>query len=90
VRERRHREVGVLCRHRVDKTAQTFQNAYSGKNFIAERAQVVHSTIVDTIVYPDTIIKNCQLANCVIDKGCHLENLDLSYKVIRQNTKLVG
>lgn len=74
----------------IHKSVKEKNNTYGGKVFVAQKVILEDSTLVDTILYPGSTIKNCQLSNCVIDENCHLENLDLSYKVIRQNTKLIG
>lgn len=74
----------------IDQTAHTKDNVYHGKVFIGAKSNISKSTLIDTLCYEGSTIKNCQLSNCVIDKNCHLENLDLSFKVIRQNTRLIG
>ena len=73
-----------------DANRMSAANTFAGKVYLGKDVEVRNSTVVDSIIYPNTTLKNCQISNCVIDENCHLENLDLSYKVIRQNTKLIG
>ena len=44
--------------------------------------------IENSIILTNCKIVNCVIRNCVIDENSDLSNLDLSYKMIRQGSKI--
>jgi glucose-1-phosphate thymidylyltransferase len=60
----------------------------SGKVYIGEDCEIKDCLLIDTIIYPNTILKDCRINNCIIDENCNFTGADLSNKLIRKNTKI--
>ncbi len=61
-----------------------------GKVSIGEGALVENSVIVDSIIYPGTVLRDCRISNSIIDEDCHFEGVDLNSKLIRRNTSVMA
>lgn len=57
---------------------------------IGERSRVTSSTLERCIIFEDCVIRDCNLRGCVIDKGCRIEGVDLTQKMIRAGTVIKG
>ncbi|PID70818.1 hypothetical protein CSB37_00165 [bacterium DOLZORAL124_38_8] len=76
----------VLC----DQNTYQQNNKLSGKVFIGENCVIENCRLHNTIIYPNTKLKNCIISQSVIDEHCELDGLDLNQKFIRQQTKLIN
>lgn len=73
---------------KIEATAEVTNCEFKGKVFIAAGAKVSHSVLVDTVVYPDTVLENCRISQSVIDQKCILKGVDLSMKLVREGTSI--
>jgi len=64
--------------------------SFRGKVMVGENCRLENCHLMDTIIYPNNKMKNCQISHSVIDENCRLENLDLNQKMIRAGTILQG
>lgn len=67
---------------------QEGKNELSGSIFLGKNTIVKNSILENTVILNDCKINNCVIRNCVIDEKCHLKNLDLSHKMIRQESRI--
>jgi len=63
-------------------------NEFAGGVYLGKDVQVKDSIIDNSIILTNCKIVNCVIRNCVIDENSDLSNLDLSYKMIRQGSKI--
>lgn len=61
-----------------------------GSVILGEKTTVTKSTLRNTVLFEGCVIDNCVLDHCVIDDDCELRNVDLTGKMIRSRTKLIG
>ncbi len=64
-------------------------NELIGGVYLGKNVKIKNSVIEGSVILDDSKIENCVIRNCVIDDKCELRNLDLSYKMIRQGSKIV-
>lgn len=83
-----HRQ--ITYKYNLPDNFEQGNNKFSGKIFIGEGCVVENCILRDVIIYPNTTLINCHMSNTIIDEDCYLENIDLSQKLIRHRTKLVG
>ncbi|MBI5411688.1 NDP-sugar synthase [Candidatus Peregrinibacteria bacterium] len=55
---------------------------------IADGAHVERCTLENVMILSGSIVENCVIRNSIIDKHCHLKNLDISHKMIRQGSAI--
>lgn len=72
----------------IAKNVSEKENQFSGKVFIGNGATVKNCQITDSIVYPQTILRDCVISQTIIDENCDLAGLDLNQKLVRAGTKL--
>ena len=58
----------------------------SGAISLASDCVLENCLLDNVIVFPKTKIKNCEIRNCIIDQNCLIDGVDLSYKIIRENS----
>ncbi len=56
--------------------------------YLAENVLIKNSVIENSVILKNCIIDNCVIRDCIIDENCDLKNIDLSYKMLRQNSKI--
>lgn len=78
-------EGNVIEKKNVTKAGQ---NTFEGSVYLGEGAHIEDSIIDGSVVLGNNRIKNCVIRHCVIDSDCELEGVDLSYKMIRQGSKI--
>ncbi len=59
-----------------------------GSVVIGDKSCVRDSTLEDVVLFEDCLIEDCILRDCILDRGCHLQGIDLTGKMLRENTKL--
>lgn len=59
-----------------------------GGTVIGEGSTIKDSTLTDTVIFDHCTITDCILDRCIIDQGSHLHGVDLTGKMIRENTVL--
>ena len=64
------------------------QNEFIGGVYLGANVVIENSTIDNSVILKDCKIVNCVIRNSVIDENCHLKNLDLSHKMIRQGSRI--
>jgi len=67
---------------------QEGENELSGGVYLGGNVSIKDSTIESSVILAGSRIENCVIRHCVIDENCHLKNLDLSYKMIRQGSHI--
>ena len=72
----------------IDKLKEEDNNTFTGGVFLGKDVSVSNSIIDNAVILSGCKIDNCVIRNCVIDENCNLENLDLSYKMIRQSSNI--
>ena len=65
-------------------------NQLEGAFYIDPTATVTDSTIVNSIVLGGSKLHHVHLNRVIVGQGCVLENIDLEYKTVRDNTRLIG
>lgn len=60
----------------------------SGSVVVAKGSTVEGSQLSDVVIFEDCIVKDCVLERCVLDRGCHVTGIDLTGKMLRENTTL--
>jgi glucose-1-phosphate thymidylyltransferase len=65
-------------------------NIYAGSVYIDPKAEIINSQIKDSIVLAGTIVKNANLNRSIIGRNCQIEDIDLEYKSVRDNTRIIG
>ncbi len=74
----------------MGKDAVMTDTEREGSAVLGEKTTVTKSTLRNTVLFEGCIIENCVLDHCVIDDDCTLQNVDLTGKMIRSRTRLVG
>ncbi len=59
-----------------------------GSVVLGKRSTVLTSELTDVVLFEDCIVEDCVLSNCVLDKGCKLNGVDLTGKMLREGTSL--
>jgi glucose-1-phosphate thymidylyltransferase len=80
--------IGVNAHIHPHATVKDTEN--HGTVFVDASSSVSDSILTDCVVFEHTNIQNCVLKNCVIDTHCVLKNVDLTGKMIRAHTTLIG
>lgn len=63
-------------------------NQFIGGVFLGDNVTVTNSIIDNAVILKNCNISNCVIRNCIIDESCDLRNIDLSHKMIRQNSNI--
>jgi glucose-1-phosphate thymidylyltransferase len=82
---------GALVGNRVLQGENTTfdGNTCSGSVVIGDGCRVSKSTLHDVVLFPDSLVEDCVLEQCIVDSGCTLKGVDLTGKMIRAGTTLV-
>ena len=64
------------------------KNILNEENFFWKWVKIFNSKIKNSIILDNCEIKNCELKNCIIDKNCKLNNLELFWKILRENSEI--
>lgn len=70
------------------RTTVDTESILEGAIDLGEKTRIEKSHLRDCIVFGETSIRDCVLERCIIDKGCVLEGIDLSDKMLRMDTVL--
>ncbi|CCQ34564.1 Glucose-1-phosphate thymidylyltransferase protein [Halorhabdus tiamatea SARL4B] len=69
----------------------TVENTEIGENVhVLPGAEIVDSTVEDSIVFADATVRDCELRNSIIDRETHVENLDLAGALIGAHTEITN
>jgi len=71
-------EDGAVC-----ETTET-----NGSIVIGARSTVKASTLDNVVLFEDCTVEDCVLENCILDHHCELKGIDLTGKMLRENTRL--
>ncbi|ACV12871.1 Nucleotidyl transferase [Halorhabdus utahensis DSM 12940] len=75
----------------VIANSATVENAEIGGNVhILPDAEIVDSTVEDSIVFADATIRDCEIRNSIIDENTHVEHLDLAGALIGAHTEITN
>jgi len=72
------------------KGSNQINSILKGAIFLGENALVKDCLIEDSIILENANIKNSTLRNCVIGKNVTLKNIDLEWKIIRDESFILG
>ncbi len=72
-----------------DESCKIKNSELKGAVSISENCEIEDSILENVILFPGIKIKNCEIRNAIIDENCIIENIDISYKIIRANSVLV-
>jgi len=61
-------------------------NQFIGGVYLGYNVTVTNSIIDNTVILSNCNISNCVIRNCIIDENSDLKNIDLSHKMLRQNS----
>lgn len=64
------------------------KSVFEGKVYLGNGVKIKNSVIIDSVIYPGVKLRNCHISQCVIDKNCDFDGVDLSRKLVRQETKV--
>lgn len=65
-----------------------YNGVFEGKVYLGDGVIIENSVIIDSVIYPNVTLKNCHISQCVIDKNGDYYGVDLSRKLVRQDTKV--
>ncbi|MFB6128701.1 MAG: sugar phosphate nucleotidyltransferase [Halorhabdus sp.] len=66
-------------------------NAEIGENVhVLSGAEIVDSTVEDSIVFADATVEDCEIRDSIIDRETHVENLDLAGALIGAHTEITN
>jgi glucose-1-phosphate thymidylyltransferase len=74
----------------LGKDAVMNETTREGSVVLGDKTVVTGSTLRDTVLFDGCIVDNCVLDHCVIDTDCELRNVDVTGKMIRSRTQLIG
>ncbi len=63
-------------------------NTFEGSVIIGAHSNVKNSTLKNVVVFDNCYVTDCILEDCIIDNGSILEGIDLTGKMLRENTVL--
>jgi len=72
----------------LGKNARCEETACEGSVVIGDDSAVEKSTLRNVVIFEGCSIRNCVLENCIIDNSCVLEGVDLTGKMLREQTHL--
>jgi len=73
---------------KIHPSAEVTNCQFKGKVYIAAGAKVKDSVLVDTVIYPQTHLKDCHISQSIVDENCDFNGVDLSRKLVRQGTTI--
>ena len=53
---------------------------------ISKNCCIIDSEITNSLIFPNTYIKNSEIKDCIIDSNCTIENVSLNKQIIRHNS----
>ncbi|MFC4449218.1 sugar phosphate nucleotidyltransferase [Halorussus aquaticus] len=69
----------------------TVENTTLGENVhIMPGAELVNSSVNNSIVFPSATIRDCDIRNSIIDEKTHVENMDLAGALIGAHTQILN
>ena len=69
----------------------TIENAELGENVhVMEGAHVTDSSLSGSIVFPETRVDGCTVQDSIVDRGTHIEDLDLAGALIGAHTEITN
>lgn len=69
----------------------SLENTTIGENVhVMQGAELVNSSLNNSIVFPHTTINDCDIRNSIIDEKTHVENMDLAGALIGAHTQLTN
>jgi len=69
--------------------AQENGNQFVGSVVLGKGSSVRKSTLKNVVLFENCAIEDCILENCILDNGCVLQGVDLTGKMLRENTTLI-
>lgn len=74
----------------VDDTA-VVENTTIGENVhVMANAELLNSSVDNSVIFPDTIVRDCDIRDSIIDENTHVENLDLAGALIGAHTQIMN
>jgi glucose-1-phosphate thymidylyltransferase len=64
-------------------------NVFEGSVVLGKGSKVLKSTLKNVVLFDNCTIDDCILENCILDNGCTLKGVDLTGKMLRENTTLI-
>lgn len=74
----------VLLAPKIDLKNSELTGAIS----VSEGCVIEDSLLENVILFPNVTVKNCEIRNCIIDQNCIITGLDVSHKIVRENSVL--
>ena len=69
----------------------TIENADLGENVhVMANAHVTDSSLSGSIVFPETRVDGCTVQDSIVDRGTHIEDLDLAGALIGAHTEITN
>ena len=69
----------------------TVENSEFGENVhVMPGAEVTDSRVDDSVIFPDAVVRDCDVRESIIDEQTHLENVDFSGALVGAHTRIDG
>lgn len=76
---------------RLIDEAAIVEDSYIGPNVhVMAGAEVIDSHVVDSVIFEDSHIRNCELRECIIDQQTEINGIDLKGALIGAHTKITN
>lgn len=70
------------------KVIKLGSNRFQGSVYLADGTVIEDSIVENAVILKGSKIKNCVIRNCIVDEQSDLKNIDLSFKMIRQGSRI--
>ena len=76
--------------HMLSESTAILKNVETrGSVVIGKNSHVEESSLKNVVLFEGCTVRDCVLENCILDRHCHLEGIDLTGKMLRENSRLV-
>lgn len=80
----------LMSEHETHQSSSITNSTIGESVHIGENVVIEDSVLEEVIVMDDCVIKDAHLRGCIIDKGCVIKGVDLTKKMIRAGSEIVG
>lgn len=65
-------------------------NQLHGAVYLGKNVTLKNSTIENSLILDNVTLENCCIRNCIVDRGSVIKNIDLQWKILREQTNIEG
>ena len=74
----------------IEKWVSLKSSKLNDKIYIWKNSKIEWSIIENSIILNNVTIKNSEIRDCIIDNNCFVENIGLTHKLIREESRLIA